>query len=249
MDFLKTNIIGFLGVLLGLFGIIIFWLESRWRARIHSREIDLLEKKYQSEEEDRKKKQSWLETQQTTVKEMSLALSEKIASELRRDSRWAAEALERTKLGPYADTLFGERKNHFREEKELIAQKFVPVLLQRIKCIVEQSNNARNIYLCIDSGTTLYPIFGNIGLETAKAYHQNEKWINSLTIVTNNLPGVEALMENGRTNPGDRFSSLAIRCKVLPGSPLPIICETLFRYLKYPDITSGTLLSVLVTVL
>ena len=121
-----------------------------------------------------------------------------------------------------ADTLFGERKNHFREEKELIAQKFVPVLLQRIKRMIEQSNNAQNIYLCIDSGTTLYPIFRNIGLETAKAYHQNEKWINSLTIVTNNLPGIEALMENGRTNPGDRFSSLAIKCKILPGSPLPI---------------------------
>jgi len=222
LDLLKNNIVGFLGILLGFFGIFIFWLESRWRARQHSREIDLLEKKYQSEEEDRKKKQSWLETQQMTLKEMSLTLSEKIAAELRRDSRWAAEALERTKLGPYADTLFGERRNHFREEKELIAQKFVPMLLQRIKYMVEQSNRVQDIYLCVDSGTTLFPIFGNIALETAKAYHQNEKWIDSLTIVTNNLPGVEALMENGRTNPGDRFSSLAIRCKVLPGSPLPI---------------------------
>ena len=222
LDFLKTNIVGLLGILLGFLGIIIFWMESSWRSRIHSREQDLLEKKFNAEEESRKKKQNWLETQQTTLKEMSLSLSEKIASELRRDSRWAAEALERTKLGPYVDTLFGERKNHFREEKELIAQKFVPVLLQRIKWLIEQDDNARNIYLCIDSGTTLYPIFRNIGLETAKAYHQNENWINSLTIVTNNLPGIEALMENGRTNLGDRFSSLAIKCKMLPGTPLPI---------------------------
>lgn len=222
LEFLKANIVGFLGVLLGFFGIIIFWLESRWRSRIHSREQDLLEKKFKAEEESREKKQDWLEAQQMTLEEMSLNLSEKIASELRKDSRWASEALERTKLGPYADTLFGERKNHFRNEKELIAQKFVPVLLQRIKWLLEESDNPRTIYLCIDSGTTLYPIFRNIGLETAKAYHQNEKWINSLTIVTNNLPGIEALMENGRTNPGDRFSSLAVKCKILPGSPLPI---------------------------
>lgn len=241
-NFLQTNIVGLLGILLGLCGLYIFRTELRIRRKfietnaenqkkdhdrhlkILERELELQRNKFKAEEKEREKKINWLDTQHATLQEMSLSLSENIAARLRRDCSWATEALERTKLGPYADTLFGERKNHFRDEKELIAQKFVPLLLHRCKQLANQGKTYHHIYLCIDSGTTLHPIFRNLGLEVARAYQRGEEWIKNkaITIVTNNLPGVEALMENGRINPSDRFSSLAVNCKVLPGSPLPI---------------------------
>jgi hypothetical protein len=241
-NFVQTNIVGFLGVLLGLLGLFIFRTELRMRREMidantkkqqeeqerqlefSERELKLHTEKFKAEEKDRERKNNWLDTQHATLQEMSLSLSENIAARLRRDSSWATEALERTKLGPYADTLFGERKNHFRDEKELIAQRFVPLLLQRCKWLSNQGTPFNQVYLCIDSGTTLYPIFRELGLEMARAYQRGEEWIKnkSITIVTNNLPGLEALMEHGRINPADRFSSLAVNCKVLPGSPLPI---------------------------
>ena len=200
-------------VIMGGVALVILRSELRLRSKLYKRELDI-----------REKQQNWLESQQTTLEEMALSLSEKIASELRQDSRWAAEALERSMLGPYSDTLFGERKNHFRDEKERIAERFVPILLKRLKHLIESSrnNSPKKVFLCIDSGTTLYPFFRNIGIEMAGAYNQGENWVQSLTIVTNNLPGIEALMEHGRINPADRFSSLAVKCKLLPGSPLPI---------------------------
>jgi len=217
-EFFQTNIVGLLGILLGFLGLCFIGFELAIR-------LNFLKKKFNAEENDRKNKKEWLDTQHATLNEMSRSLSENVAARLRRDSSWATEALERTKLGPYADTLFGERKNHFRDEKELIGQKFALLLLDRCKWLLSNDDTISHIYLCIDSGTTLYPFFRNLSLEIAKAYQRGEEWIKiegSINIVTNNLPGIEALMEHGRINPADRFSPLAVTCKILPGSPLPI---------------------------
>jgi hypothetical protein len=223
LNFLGSNLVGLLGILLGFFGLIIFLTELRYRRKLAENELVLQRKQFDAKEKERERKENWLETQNFTLKEMSSSLSENIAAQLRRDCSWASEAFERTKLGPYAETLFGERKNHFREEKELIAEKFSLLLIERFKWLFNQQRCSK-LYLCIDSGTTLYPIFKNLGTELAKEHRRGEKWIKDkkLTIVTNNLPGIETLMEHGRINPANRFSSLAVDCQVLPGMPLPI---------------------------
>jgi hypothetical protein len=42
-------------------------------------------------------------------------------------------------------------------------------------------------------------------------------------LATNNLPGIEKLIETGRRIPGDRYSNLAIEdCHLLPGIPVPV---------------------------
>lgn len=223
LNYIQDNLVGLLGIILGFFGLIIFYVELRARRQIAKNEIKLQEQKFKAQEEEREKRESWILTQLSTLEEMSKKLSENIADGLQKNSRWAVEALERTKLGPYAETLFGERKNHFREEKDLISRKLANLLLKRFEWLLSERSYA-HIYLCIDSGTTLYPIFKHLGIELAIKHRKNEKWVRDkkLTIVTNNLPGIETLMEHGRNNPANRFSPLVINCHVLPGNPLPI---------------------------
>lgn len=219
LHYIKDNLVGLMGIILGFFGLIIFYSELRIRRQLAKNEIKLQEQKFQAQEEQREKNLKQLET----LGGLSNKLSEKIADELQKNSRWAVEALERTKLGPYAETLFGERKNHFREEKELTSKKLSNLLLKRFEWLLTHLSY-NHIYLCIDSGTTLYPIFKYLGIELAIKHRKKISWVREkkLTIVTNNLPGIETLMEHGRNNPANRFSPLVVNCHVLPGNPLPI---------------------------
>ncbi|MBK6903897.1 MAG: hypothetical protein IPH04_14135 [Saprospirales bacterium] len=57
----------------------------------------------------------------------------KIGTLLSEDTRWAIDALEKAKLGPFSHTLFGERKSHFLLEKEYLAKEFTKVLLKDAK--------------------------------------------------------------------------------------------------------------------
>jgi len=156
-------------------------------------------------------------------------IADKIATILKKDNRWAVEALEIANLRPRIQSLFSERMGHFREEKEYIAKNFVPLLMDRCRRLIESQN--KKVYLLIDSGTTLYPFFaklGEKGIQIRRAYeetvdNQNDKefWLNKLIIVTNNLPGFSSLIETARFS-RDKYSDLAIKCEILPGAPLPI---------------------------
>ena len=140
------------------------------------------------------------------------------------DPSWAHRALEAAKLLPYKDTLFGERTQHFKEEKEELATRFTPHLIKRCEALIEEGR--RHVYLLIDAGTTLYPFFRIIGQETSKLWQRGEKWLEYLHLATNNLPGVEQLMLTGRQTQYGRYSKLAIEdCQLLPGVPLPIFAS------------------------
>lgn len=140
------------------------------------------------------------------------------------DPSWAHRALEAAKLLPYKDTLFGERTQHFKEEKEELATRFTPHLIKRCETLIEEGR--RHVYLLIDAGTTLYPFFRIIGQETSKLWQRGEKWLKYLHLATNNLPGVEQLMLTGRQTQYGRYSKLAIEdCQLLPGVPLPIFAS------------------------
>ena len=170
-----------------------------------------------------------MEAQGVVMEDLARPIGENVATHLRKNSEWAFEAMERAKLGLHSQTLFGDRMGHFRDEKVFLAESFA--LLERCKYLAEE--RGKHVVLLIDSGTTLYPLFKLIGLATAQAYRNNERWITSgtpnlppqerskLSLITNNLPGAISLMEAGRAQPS-RYSDLAISCWLLPGAPLPV---------------------------
>ena len=116
-------------------------------------------------------------------------------------------------------SLFEERMLHFFGEKNFLAERFLPLLLRRCRAFAEEG---REVYLLIDSGTTLYPFFEKLGKATVQAKQNQEKWVENLYVETNNLPGVEMLTRVGRVNYHNRYSPLAVKCELLPGAPLPV---------------------------
>ncbi|MGA2263104.1 MAG: hypothetical protein ABSH28_16935 [Acidobacteriota bacterium] len=147
-------------------------------------------------------------------------IAELLTDYLVRDPHWAARALEKAKVLPYTNTLFGERSEHFQAEKEDLAQHFTPYLLKRCGKLAA---NGSHVFLLIDAGTTLYSFFEIIGKETMKLSQRGSEWLKRLHLATNNLPGIEQLIKTGRRVPWDRYSRLAIEdCYLLPGIPVPV---------------------------
>lgn len=105
-----------------------------------------------------------------------------------------------------------------------MASRFTPYLFKRCEAIVE--GGKKHVYLFIDAGTTLFPFFRIIGQETAKLWQRNSEWLKYFHLITNNLPGVDQLMQTGRQTQYGRYSKLAIPdCQLLPGEPLPIFAS------------------------
>lgn len=182
-------------------------------------EKEIRSKRIQEEERERKERKEWLDRETIRITRLSDEIGEQVADKLKKDVKWASESLERAKIKPRAQSLFADRIGHFRDEKKFLADSFVPHLLSRCKTLVGEGFK---VYVVIDSGTTLYSFFENIGRETVRCYENKEAWINNLFIATNNLPGIDNIMESGRISPGNRYSDLAVKCHLLPGVPLPI---------------------------
>jgi hypothetical protein len=206
--------------LLGLLGLIIVRFDLKARRDLQEQELDLKRQQFAAEAEERKRRLDAIDRERVKLTEISGPLGERIAEKLVINHQWASEALEKAKLGPHAATLFGVRSNHFRQEKEFIAEKFTPLLLERCKRLVNDRD--KDVFLLIDSGTTLYPFFYHLGRSAIRVHADHENWIDRLSVITNNLPGISRLMEAGRLDPNNRFSRLAIKCEILPGAPLPV---------------------------
>ncbi len=207
-------------VFMGIVALFVLWNDLKMRRKIMESELRLQEGKFKQDELERTDWQQWLERERIELSKMYGPLSSLISSDLIANNTWAIEAIEKAKLGSYSQTLFGDRSGHFYEEKKVIASRFVPLLLSRCKHLIEE--RGKKVYLIVDSGTTLKPLFKLIGSSTVQASENKEQWIKKLSIFTNNLPGVQSLMENGRPHPKNRYSGLAIDCHLLPGVPLPV---------------------------
>lgn len=161
----------------------------------------------------------WRET--NSMRQVNIQLSSKdirtISNEVVKQLR--PEILAQINFAPRSKSLFEERISHFREEKQHLADHFLIPLLLRCQEFAEEG---KQVHLIIDSGTTLYPLFGKLAEFSVRAYANREKWIENLFVETNNIPGVIMLMDSGRINPNDRYSPLAINCDLLPGIPLPV---------------------------
>ncbi len=201
-------------------GLGILLLEVFFKLYLGSKEQKLNEKRYNEEKKHLDSNRKWIDRQTVKLENVSVILGRQIKDELARDSYWLSSALVNAGISAESRTLFAERLCHFRKEKELIAKKFVPQLIDRCK---EFINNKEN-YVCllIDSGTTLYYLFKVLSECLVKRTLNREAWIDNLFILTNSLSGIQVVMEKGRANPNERYSQLAFRCHLLPGEPLPI---------------------------
>ncbi len=226
-----TIAIGAITVLVAFLGVLAFTFELRQKRKMHeedirikSEEYNLKKLQFEEEKNQRRDVQNWIEAQSGIITDVAGTLSDKIAANLKKDTRWATVALEEAKLMPHTQTLFGARLQHFAGEKKYICEQFLPILLRRCRYHV---NNGRQVIILIDSGTTMYYLFNKLGDETVKYHQNNDDFIKNICVVTNNLPGVGALIETGRINPKNRYSPLAIRCELLPGTPLPVYSAVL----------------------
>lgn len=196
--------------------------ERRLRAEEAARErlASLEERKFRLEEAEREKLVGFREQELRRFSQPATEIAEHIARLLVEHPDWAHRALDAARLLPYTHTLFGERSQHFREEKQELAVRFVPYLLKRCEML---TSHGRHVFLLMDAGTTLYPFFELIGTETMKCCHRGDDWLQRFHLATNSLPGIEQLIKTGRRAPWDRYSSLAIEdCHLLPGIPVPI---------------------------
>jgi hypothetical protein len=170
-----------------------------------------------------------------------------VGQHLSTTSDWAADALQHVRVGWISRPLFDERSRHFREEKEFIGRKFVDFLWQRCTHIAKEgyprptgeavvarssrkkggssnppSPGAWKIYLVLDSGTTLVPLFRELAKRALKEHSDgNSKIVSAIEVVTNNLPGLGELVEHGRPEP-NRYSEPVLSCQLLPGIPMPV---------------------------
>ncbi len=130
-------------------------------------------------------------------------------------------------------SLFAERLDFFRDEKEFLAEQFAPRLFARCRSLFEKYG--KHVYIYLHSGTTLYPFFRILGQEAVRAQVNGEAWVAShFTLITNNIPGLESLFSVARRDKLNRYSPLAFECKLLPGTPLP-----LFEALAGEDTVKG----------
>jgi hypothetical protein len=195
-----------------LIGVLILWYEGRLR-------LDFEKQKFREEQRRADQRLELMEREALSLRGVGALLAKNVADLLVQDTSWASEGLERAKLGPHAKTLFGERIGHFLDEKQHLADKFVPHLIRRCRSFVAVG---KDVKLLVDSGTTLYPVLSLLGRAAVSAHESQENWVDRVEIITNNLPGMEALMDCGRSNPNNRYSPLAISCQLLPGAPLPV---------------------------
>jgi class 3 adenylate cyclase len=146
----------------------------------------------------------------------------------------------RRQLAPHltgSNGVFGERSDHFKDEKTAIARYW----LDHIRKQIDASPNCgqKKYRLFLDSGTTVFAVFEQL-------IYDNSNWnfFRNLPfeIITNNVPGFmltldDTLIKNDRNTLGE---GLARRFKILPGAPVAryraIISEETIDYLRdrYP---------------
>jgi len=109
-------------------------------------------------------------------------------------------------------SLFNLRTQHYTAEKEFICKKFVEHILKKYGN--PENGKIPTIYLLIDSGSTVFPIFRHL----CDTYWStsDRSVLDNIKIITNNLSGINTLQIFGKRDLSVN-SGLIFPCKVLPG--------------------------------
>jgi len=146
---------------------------------------------------------------------ITAGISESIAQQLIDNPSWLDRFMDETGV-TYRASVYGKRIGHFFYEKRRIAKEAVNKVEEYLR-----GNESTQYCLLIDSGTTMYPVFQEI----TKRLHQKttrDLWQSRICVVTNNIPGMQYLMKNGKDDPNDDYSELIIDCFLVPGKPLSV---------------------------
>lgn len=193
--------------------------QIKAQRQLQEQEFSFRRARHEEETRERHARAKWMEQEAARLGPLATDIATVVARELITDTTWASSAITRARIGHPSETIFADRLTQFSEEKEHLAHNFLPLLLKRCREHIEAGHP---VYLIIDAGTTVYPLFSRLGTAAVRCLRNREEWVDRLTIVTNNLPGVQSLMDTGRTDPINRYSALAVRCELLPGAPLPV---------------------------
>ncbi len=141
-----------------------------------------------------------------------------ISTKLIEDTSWLERFMDETGV-MYSGSVYGKRINHFAYEKKLLAIEAIQI----IESYLDEYPH-KKYCLIIDSGTSMYQIFMELSkkLIDKEALKVNKKWSKRVSIITNNLPGVQYLMKHCKLDPNNDYSEMAIKCFLLPGKPLSI---------------------------
>ncbi len=150
----------------------------------------------------------------------AFALGGEIAAALSSNPTWAIDALANARISGGAYSVFGDRISHFQGEKRFLADSICRLVELRSNELLD-NDKADGVILVVDSGTTLFPFFEQLGKLCVEESDRSAGWVHRLLVVTNNIPGIESLIRYGRTKGGSGHESLAVSCMVLPGTPLP----------------------------
>jgi len=107
---------------------------------------------------------------------------------------------------------FDIRNRHFSAEKRFICLKALDRISKNEQKRLKNNDNAkRTLYLLIDSGSTVYPIF-----ELLCEYRNFKDTFKDVVIYTNNIRGISKISDYARKN--DRNDQRIIyKCKAIPG--------------------------------
>jgi hypothetical protein len=148
------------------------------------------------------------------TKKITGEISQRISQQLIDDPTWLDRFMDQTGA-TYSASVYGNRIGHFYYEKKEIAENAILELENYLK-----ADKITKYCLLIDSGTTMYPVFQEI---TKKIHGKNKDlWKNRICVVTNNIPGIQYLMKNGKKDPKDNYSEILIDCFLIPGKPLSV---------------------------
>lgn len=107
---------------------------------------------------------------------------------------------------------FDIRNRHFSAEKRFICLKALDrISKNEQEWRKEHNNKQRTLYLLIDSGTTVYPIF-----ELLCEYRNFKETFIDVVIYTNNIRGISKISDYARKN-DRKDQSIIYKCNAIPG--------------------------------
>jgi hypothetical protein len=108
-------------------------------------------------------------------------------------------------------SLFSVRAAHYTEEKFAICKRLLHELVHN-----EKIAKRKSIYLLIDSGSTLFPVFGLLCDYIRNEHEPYASILRKVHIITNNIPGVQVMITRGRKG-SYVTADTVLDCIVIPG--------------------------------
>ncbi len=184
-----------LGIIGGVVGAIISFL------------ILVIDKVFNLELTEKKLRLAEMEVSEKSPKELAKSIAKEIIPILGRELS-------------LPDSVFFERAQHYKKEKQFISIYFAKLLIDRIDFLLQHHEKIRIIF---DAGTTIAPIIDKI---VADIVEKNKDWYSKVIFITNNIHGTNSILKYRMYDKDElertaikqlHHKNIPIECFVLPG--------------------------------